>query len=91
MSSVTPSVGSAPSKAPWAMQLLVTEMWASLAIVAMWIVVAVSAVWGPDFVSTSGSGTNSTTIPSGIAVAVFATIGTWAVARHGLGRGEKDD
>ena len=24
-------------------------------------------------------------------VAVFATIGTWAVAKHGLGRGEKDD
>jgi hypothetical protein len=56
----------------------------------MWVVVAISAVWGPDFVSTSGAGTNSTTIPSGIAVAVFATIGTWLVAKYGLGRRDKD-
>ncbi|HEY1316145.1 MAG TPA: hypothetical protein VGF10_02900 [Gaiella sp.] len=66
--------------------LIVRETWASLAITAMWAVVAISAVWGPDFVSTSGSGTTSTTIPSGIAVAVFATIGTWVVAKYGFGR-----
>jgi hypothetical protein len=59
-------------------------MWASLAIAAMWIAVAVSAVWGPDFVASS-SPTNSTTIPSGIAVAMFAAIGTWAIARYGFG------
>jgi hypothetical protein len=52
----------------------------------MWVVVAICAVWGPDFVSTSGSGTTSTTVPSGIAVAVFATIGTWVVAKYGFGR-----
>ena len=66
--------------------LLVSEVWASLAIFAMWIAVAVSAVWGPDFVSSNGSGTNSTTIPSGIAVAMFASIGTWAVAKYAFGR-----
>ena len=70
---------------PWAARLLVTEMWASLAIAAMWIAVAVASVWGPDFVSTGGPGSNSTTIPSGIAVAVFASIGTWAVAKHAFG------
>ncbi len=69
----------------WTERVLVTETWASLAIFAMWMAVAVAAVWGPDFVSTSGSGTNTTTIPSGIAVAMFATIGTWFVARYGLG------
>ena len=74
----------APERTPWA-QLLVTEMWACLAIVMMWIAVAVAAVWGPDFVSTS-SPTNSTTIPSGILVALFAFIGTWAVAKYGFGR-----
>jgi len=65
-------------------------MWASLAITAMWVVVAISAVWGPDFVSTSGSGATTTTIPSGIAVAVFATIGTWIVAKYGFRRGDED-
>jgi hypothetical protein len=66
-------------------RVLVTEMWASLAIVAMWLAVAVAAVWAPDFVSSS-SPTNSTTIPSAIAVAVFASFGTWAVAKYGFGR-----
>ena len=46
--------------------------------------------WGPDFVSTTGSGTNTTTIPSGIAVALFATVGTWAVAKYGLSDQSKD-
>ncbi len=68
----------------WSVRLLVVEMWASLAIVAMWLAVAVSAVWGPDFVSSS-SGGNGTTIPSAVAVAIFASIGTWAVAKYGFG------
>ena len=74
------------AKHGWPARILVKEMWASIAIAAMWVAVAVSAVWGTDFVSTSGSGTNSTTIPTGIAVALFATIGTWAVAKHAFGR-----
>jgi hypothetical protein len=87
MSTVShPSVSAAPEKRGWSAQLDVREMWASLAIVAMWIVVAISAVWGPDFVSTTGSGANSTVIPSGIAVAVFASIGTWFVSKYGFGR-----
>jgi hypothetical protein len=60
-------------------------MWAALAIVAMWIAVAVAAVWGTEFVSSTPGGT-STTIPSAIAVAVFASIGTWAVAKYGFAR-----
>ena len=43
---------------------------------------------GPD-VSSSGPGTNSTTIPSAIAVALFAAIGTWAFAKYAFGRGEE--
>jgi hypothetical protein len=81
-----PSSGIAPEKRQWSTDVLVPEMWASLAITAMWVVVAICAVWGPDFVSVNGSGTNSTTIPSGIAVAVFASIGTWVVAKYGFGR-----
>ena len=79
-----------PRKQQWTAQLLVAEMWASLAIGVMWAAVAVSAVWGPDLVSTSGSGSSSTTIPSGIAVAVLATIGTWAVAKFGFGHRVED-
>ena len=74
------------AKDSWSARILVREMWASIAIVAMWAAVAVSATWGADFVSTSGSGTTSTTVPAGIAVALFASIGTWTVAKHGFGR-----
>jgi hypothetical protein len=81
-----PSTGFVPDKRGFSTQLLVAETWASLAITAMWVVVAICAVWGPDFVSTSGSGATTTTIPSGIAVGVFATIGTWLVAKYGFGR-----
>lgn len=70
----------------WSALFLIREVWASLAISAMWIAVAVSAVWAPDFVSSSGSGANSTIIPSGIAVAMFASIGTWAVAKYAFRR-----
>jgi hypothetical protein len=50
-----------------------------------------SAVFGPDIVAISNDG-NNTTIPSAVAVAVFAAIGTLAVAKYGLGRrnGEAD-
>jgi hypothetical protein len=84
-----PPVGKVQEDRHWSAQLLVAEMWASLAIVAMWIAVAVTAVWGPDFVSTSGPGGSTTTIPSGIAVALFASIGTWAIAKHGFTRRER--
>ena len=63
------------------MLLRVKEVWASLAITAMWIAVSVAAVWGPNFVGTSNDG-NSTTIPSGVFVALFASIGTWALAKY---------
>lgn len=80
-----------PEVAPerWTSVLRVRELWYSVAIAMMWVAVAVASVWGPDFVSTS-SPTNNTTIPSGIFVAIFAAIGTWAVAKHGLSRGEKE-
>ena len=67
----------------WA-NLFVPELWAFLAIAVMWIAVLVAAVWGPDFVATS-SGGDTTTIPSGIAVALFAFLGTWVIARYAFG------
>ena len=69
----------------WALLLRLKEVWASLAITAMWIAVAVTAVWGSDFVGSSNDG-NHTSIPSGIFVALFASIGTWALAKYAFGR-----
>ena len=83
MSTISPPAQSTPEHR-WFEVLHVREMWASLAITAIWIAVVCSAAWGPDFVPSTGGGTNTTTIPSGIAVALFASIGTWAVAKHGL-------
>lgn len=60
------------------------EMWAGMAIATMWIAAAFAAVFAPDIVSTSA--TSSTTIPSGVAVALFATIATRLVAKYGFAR-----
>ncbi len=67
--------------------LVVREVWVSLAITAMWVAVAVTAIWGPNLVTTSSGGSDSATIPSGIIVALFASIGSWAVAKYGFRRG----
>ena len=81
-----PPTGTVSDTRHWSTRVVVTEMWASLAIVAMWVSVAVATVWGPDFVSSDGAGTTSTTIPSGVAIALFAAVGTWFVAKYGFGR-----
>lgn len=70
---------------PWFERIRVPEMWASLAIAAMWLAVLFAAIFGPDFVSTSAGG-NATRIPSVILVALFAYLGTRAVAKAGFGR-----
>lgn len=77
----------------WSMRVLVPEMWASMAIAVMWLAVLFDAIFGPDIVSITGvpGGTGSTTtVPSAVAVALFAFLGTWVVARHGFGRDRKD-
>ena len=66
--------------------LLARELWASVAIAAMWVAVAVTAVWGTDLMAFSSGGSDRASIPSGIVVALFASLGTWAVAKHGFGR-----
>jgi hypothetical protein len=73
-----------PERPQWIGALKITEMWAGLAIFAMWLAVACASVWGSDIVSNSGPGGSSTSVPSGVAVALFAVLGTVAVARHGL-------
>lgn len=54
----------------------------------MWVAVFLTAIWGPDarFASVDGS---TSTIPTEVFVTVFAFLGTWIVARHGLGQREQ--
>jgi hypothetical protein len=89
MSTISHPPAGAAQEQGWASLFRLKEVWASLAITAMWIAVAVTAVWGSDFVGASNDG-NSTTIPSGIFVGLFATIGTWALAKYALGRGRME-
>ena len=73
----------APGGLAW---LRVPEMWASLAIVTIWLAVLFDAIFGPDIHTqegVAGVGT-STTVPSAVAVALFAALATWPIARHGF-------
>ena len=72
----------------WPEVLRIREMWASLAIASMWLAVLFDAVYGPSFVSTTVGG-STTTIPSAIAVALFAWLGSASVAKYGLRQHEK--
>ena len=78
------SSGPLPERRRLFSQVLVAEMWASLAIAVMWLAVLFDALWGPDLVVINASGT--TTIPSAIIVAFFAYLATRVVARYGFRR-----
>ncbi len=70
-------------------QVLVQEMWASLAIAVIWLSVLFDALFGPDLVVSNASG--MTTIPSAVIVALFAYLATRVVARYGFRRGADTD
>lgn len=69
----------------WATRVLVPEMWATVAIVAMWMAVLFVGVYGGDM-TFHGPDTSWSNVPSGVAVALFAAIGTVSVARRVFGR-----
>lgn len=81
--------GVVEEKKRWSLQLLVPEMWATLAIVVMWLAVLFSAVFGPNIVNTSAGGDTSS-VPSAIVVALFAFLATWVVARYGFRHERKE-
>jgi hypothetical protein len=51
----------------------------------MWLAVLFASVFGPDIVTRSTDGSGAT-IPSGVAVAFFAFLGSWVLARRCFGR-----
>jgi hypothetical protein len=83
-----PSVD-AREKRGWSLQLLVPEMWASLAIVVMWLAVLFDAVFGPDIITSSAGGDHSI-VPSAVVVALFAFLATWVVAKYGFRHERKE-
>jgi hypothetical protein len=71
-----------------AARLLVPGFWATLSIVTMWLAVLFDGIFGGDMTFANPPGV--TTIPSAVLVALFAVIGTSAVAKRGFGRKETD-
>jgi len=82
--------GAVHERRHWSAQVLVPEMWASLAIVVMWLAVLFDAIFGPDIVTTGVAGDRSS-VPSAVAVALFAFLGTWVVARYGFRHERESD
>lgn len=64
-----------------AARLLVPEFWGALSIIAMWLAVLFVGIFGGDMTFTN-SPVNVTTMPSAVALALFAVIGTSAVAKR---------
>jgi hypothetical protein len=75
----------APRRVTW---LYWRPFWTAVAILGMWIAVLVDAVWGADIAVTSAAG-DTVSVPSAIAVAFFASIGTIFVARYGFGADDR--
>ena len=74
-------------------QLLVPEMWASLAIIVIWLSVLADAIFGPDIVTNNGVGGigERSTVPSAVVVSLFAFLATWVVAKYGFRHERKTD
>jgi hypothetical protein len=73
----------------WA-SLNVPDLWPSIAISVMWLAVMVDAIWGPNIETSNGSGTSTSSVPSGVVLALFAALASWAVAKYAF-RGRSGD
>ena len=61
------------------------ELWGAVAIASMWVAVLFVGVDGADVTSVN-AGSQTTTFPSPVLVALFASIGTVSVARRAFRR-----
>lgn len=62
------------------------EVWPSLTIGVVWLTVLFDALFGPDIETSDAAGTNTASVPSAVAVALFAFLTSWVVARYGFRR-----
>ena len=67
-------------------RLLVPAFWGAVSIIAMWLAVLFDGIYGSDMVFNGNPGAGPTIIPSAVAVALFAFIGTVAVAKRAFAR-----
>jgi uncharacterized RDD family membrane protein YckC len=71
-------------------RLLVPAFWGAVSIIAMWLAVLFDGIYGSDMVFNGNAGAGPTIIPSAVAVALFAFIGTVAVAKRAFARRDPD-
>jgi hypothetical protein len=78
-----------PDRDGIAARLLVPAFWGAVSIVAMWLAVLFDGIFGGDMIFASPAN-GTTTIPSAVAVALFAFIGTVSVAKRAFARRDSD-
>ena len=78
-----PVLGERPNMA---LRPVLAEVAASIAIGVMWLAVLFDALFGPDIVTSNGAGTNTSSTPSAVVVALFAFLATWVLARYAFRR-----
>jgi hypothetical protein len=74
-----------PAREGIAVLLLVPAFWGAVSIVAMWLAVLFDGIYGGNMIF-ANAGTGPTIIPSAVAVALFAFIGTVSVAKRAFTR-----
>ena len=79
-----------PAREGIADRLLVPAFWGAVSIIAMWLAVLFDGIYGSDMVFNGNAGAGPTIIPSAVAVALFAFIGTVAVAKRAFTRRDSD-
>ena len=80
-----------PARDSVAARLLVPAFWGAVSIIAMWLAVLFDGIYGSDMVFNGNPGGGGPTIiPSAVAVALFAFIGTVAVAKRAFARRDSD-
>jgi hypothetical protein len=66
-------------------------IWPSLAIALMWVAVLFVGLFGPNIDTSNGAGTNTSSVPSAVAIALFAFLSTWVVAHYAFRRARAVD